>query len=225
MKRALGICGAAITVFAAYLPGCGNASDTTARQFNPAATAGAGGAAGSSGASGASGASTPAGGYAGSAGAPLIIGPIGGNGGGATTADAGFTYATWDQWDHSPGAINMKQLTVAALTSSTVDTLPCARNAAVGTQDMVTRVLETEADVTDTFNPDLFDTVVRFTTTNAGTGADSLPTAGTAQGVQVLLGVDYSCEDEIVFTFVEDPDAPGGFRVDFEVILDVVQNQ
>jgi hypothetical protein len=143
-----------------------------------------------------------------------------------TSADAGFTYATWDQWDHTPGAINIKQLTVPAQTSTAVDTLPCARNAAIGTQDMVTRVLQTEADVADTtFNPDLFDTVVRFAATNAGTGADSLPTAGTAQGVELLLGVDYSCEDEIVFTFVEDPDAPGGFRVDFEVILDVVQNE
>jgi hypothetical protein len=142
-----------------------------------------------------------------------------------TSADAGFTYATWDQWDHSPGAIDIKQLTVPAQTTSTLDTLPCARNAAVGTQDMVTRVIETKADVTDTFNPDLFDTAVRFTATSAGTGADSLPTAGTAQGVGLLLGVDYSCEDEIVFTFVEDADAPGGFRVDFEVILDVVQNQ
>ncbi len=143
-----------------------------------------------------------------------------------TSANAGFTYATWDQWDHSPGAINMKQLSVPAQTSTAVDSLPCARNAAVGTQDMVTRVLETKADVAaDTFNPDLFDTVVRFTATTAGSDAGSLPTAGTAQGVGVLLGVDYSCEDEIVFTFVEDPDAPGGFRVDFEVILDVRQNE
>jgi hypothetical protein len=143
-----------------------------------------------------------------------------------TTADAGFTYATWDQWDHSPGAINFKQLTVPAQSSTATNTLPCARNLGVGTQDMVTRVRETKADVADTtFNPDLFDTVVRFTATNAGTSADNLPTAGTAQGVELLLGVDYSCADEIIFTFVEDPDAPGGFRVDFEVILDVRQNQ
>lgn len=143
-----------------------------------------------------------------------------------TTAAAGFTYATWDEWDHSPGIIDFKQLTVPAQTTSATDTLPCARNAAIGTQDMVTRVLETEADVTsEDFNPDLFDTVVRFTVGIAGNSADNLPTAGTAQGVELLLGVDYSCEDEIVFTFVEDPDAPGGFRVDFEVIVDVRQNQ
>jgi hypothetical protein len=142
-----------------------------------------------------------------------------------TSADAGFTFATWDEWDHSPGIIDINQLTVPALTTSTVQTLPCARNAAIGTQKMVTRVLETKTDVSDTFNPDLFDSVVRFTATNAGTDAGSLPTAGSADGVGLLLGVDYSCNDQIVFTFVEDPDAPGGFRVDFEVILDVRQNE
>ena len=143
-----------------------------------------------------------------------------------TSADAGFTYATWDEWDHSPGIIDIKQLTVPAHTTSAVDTLPCARDAAIGTQQMVDRVLDTETDVTtEDFDPDLFDSVVRFTVTDAGPDAVSLPTAGTAVGVELLLGVDYSCEDQIVFTLVEDPDAPGGFRVDFEVILDVRQNE
>jgi hypothetical protein len=142
-----------------------------------------------------------------------------------TAADAGFTYATWDQWDHSPGTINMQQISVPAFTSSAAVTLACARNAAIGTQNLVTRVLDTKADVTDTFVPELFDTVVHFTQAGADSSAANLPTAGTANGVELLLGVDYSCADEIVFTFVEDADAPGGFRIDSEVILDTRQNQ
>jgi hypothetical protein len=142
-----------------------------------------------------------------------------------TSANAAFTYATWDEWDHSPGAINMQQINVKQFGTSDAASLPCARNAAIGTQGLVDRVLETKADVTDTFIPERFDTVVHFSLAASDSGAADLPTAGTAEGVELLLGVDYSCEDQIVFTFVEDPDAPGGYRIDHEVILDKRANE
>jgi hypothetical protein len=143
-----------------------------------------------------------------------------------TNADAGFTLGTWDAWDRTPGPINMQQTTVRAHSASAAATIGCARNAAIATQDLVDRVIATKTDVTDTtFNPDLFDSVVRFTLAASDSSGANLPTAGTAVGVELLLGVDYSCGDEIVFTLVEDPAAPGGFRVDHEVILDQIQNQ
>ena len=142
-----------------------------------------------------------------------------------TSADAGFTYGTWDEWDQSPGTVNMQQSSVPAFTTSEVVTVPCARNAAIGTQPLVDRVLETKADDTDTFIPERFDTVVRFTQASSDSDAAGLPTAGTANGVGLLLGVDYSCEDRIIFTLVEDPDAEGGYRIDHVVILDARQNE
>ncbi len=142
-----------------------------------------------------------------------------------TSADAGFTYGTWDEWDQSPGTVNMRQSSVPAFTASEVVTVPCARNAAIGTQPLVDRVLETKADDTDTFIPERFDTVVRFAQASSDSDAAGLPTAGTAKGVGLLLGVDYSCEDRIIFTFVEDPDAEGGYRIDYVVILDARQNE
>ena len=142
-----------------------------------------------------------------------------------TPYQAAFSYGSYDAWDRSPGAVNFEQLTVPANTSSTAATLPCARNVAVGTDDFVARVIATKADETATaFDPDAFDTTVHFSSAPAGSAAASLPTAGSAVGAQELLGVDYSCEDRLIFTFVEDPDAPGGFRIDYEVILDVIKN-
>ncbi len=85
-------------------------------------------------------------------------------------------------------------------------------------------MIATNADKTDTFDADAFDTVVHFSSAPSDSNAAALPTEGTALGREVLLGVDYSCADEIIFTFVQDPDAVGGFRIDFEVILDDTQD-
>lgn len=138
-----------------------------------------------------------------------------------TSYTAAFSYGTWDAWDRTPGTPNLQQLRLAPNTASEPATVPCARNAAIGTQDFVDRVIATKADeALDDFDPDAFDTVVRFSSAPSDSGAAGLPTEGTALGIEKLLGVDYSCADQLVFTFVEDPDAPGGFRIDFEVILD-----
>jgi len=134
-----------------------------------------------------------------------------------------FSFGTWDEWDRTPGAVTMQQLGVDAYTSTGPATLPCRRNAAIGTQDFVDRVVATDADDTVDFEPDFFDTVVRFSRAPSDTDPAGMPTEGTALGIEVLLGVDYSCEDQLVFTFVQDPQAEGGFRIDYEVILDDVQ--
>lgn len=133
---------------------------------------------------------------------------------------AAFSYGSWDEWDHSPGDATLEQLLLSPNSVSTAATVPCRRNAAVGTQRFVNRVLATQADDTDDFIPEAFDVTVHFSSAPTGSDAEQLPTAGTAAGVEVWLGVDYSCGDQLVFTFWEDPDAPGGFRVDYEVILD-----
>ena len=141
-----------------------------------------------------------------------------------TDADASFSFGTWNAWDRSPGAIDFQQNTVPAHTVSDAATLTCERNAAIGTDDLVERVLATSAADTDTFDPEAFDSVVHFSRAEGTSSAGELPTEGTALGLEVLLGIDYSCEDQIIFTFNADPDAPGGFRIDFEVIQDTLPN-
>lgn len=133
---------------------------------------------------------------------------------------AAFSYGTWDEWDRSPGPINFEQTIVGPRVTLAPVTLPCARNFAIGTQKLVDRVLLTDADDTDDFNPDAFDVVVHFSHGTSDTDVEAVPTRGTALGIEKLLGVDYSCQDQLVVTFVEDPDAEGGFRIDFEVLLD-----
>jgi hypothetical protein len=142
-----------------------------------------------------------------------------------TSLTAGLSYGPWDAWNRSPGEVQLLQVSVDPHATSPTQTATCARNLSVATQRFVDRVLATKADQTDTFIPEIFDTVVHFTRAPTDSDVSGLPTDGTAAGVELLLGIDYSCGDEIVFTFVEDPDAPGGFRIDHEVILDTVTNE
>lgn len=143
----------------------------------------------------------------------------------ATDYRASFSYGAYDAWENE-GEVQLQQLSVSPNTTSAVQTLTCRRNVAVGTQDFVDRVLETEADEgLAGFDPDRFDTTVHFSDAPTGSDAEFLPTVGTALGAEALIGNDYSCGDLLVFTFVEDPDEEGGFRIDLEVILDVDRSE
>jgi len=139
-----------------------------------------------------------------------------------TSARAAFSFGSYDAWDRSPGPVTLQQARVEAFTTNAPVSIPCRRNVAIAGEDFVRRVVITRADENlATFDPNQFAEVVHFSDAPAGDEpAASLPTAGTARGREVLLGVDFSCGDQLIFTFVEDPDAPGGFRVDFEVIRD-----
>lgn len=142
-----------------------------------------------------------------------------------TPYTAVFSYGTYNAWDHTPGPATLEQLRLDPYTSSTVTTVTCRRNAAVGTQEFLTRIVDVKADETDTFDADAFSAVVQFSAASSGSIAAGMPTAGTAEGQNRLLGVDYSCGDLLVFKFFVDADAPGGFRIDFEDILDVRANE
>jgi hypothetical protein len=137
-----------------------------------------------------------------------------------TPYTAAFSYGSWDAWDRSPpGPVQIRQLVLDANSSSAAATVTCARNFSIATTDFIDRANLVDAPSTLTnFNPDAYDTVVHFSNIPSGSSGAALPTIGTALGVGPLLGVDYECGDELIFTLVEDPDAPGGFRVDFSDI-------
>ena len=114
----------------------------------------------------------------------------------------------------------MQQLLLEAGNTSAPVTAPCRRQAAVGTQEYVDRVIDTDADNTPSFVPEALSINVNFSSAPLDSDLAAIPTEGTAEGVEVQLGVDFTCNDQIIFTFVQDPDAPGGFRIDFEVLAD-----
>jgi hypothetical protein len=142
-----------------------------------------------------------------------------------TSFRAIFTVMSWDSWDRTtPGPVGQTQQTLEAGETSSALTLPCRRNLAIGTQEPIDRILEIGLDNFGNLDVDLLDADVRFSSAPAGSDGENLPTAGTAAGREVLVGVDYSCADQLIFSLVEDPAAPGGFRVDYTVILDEIDD-
>ena len=136
---------------------------------------------------------------------------------------ASFTFGSWDSWDRNPpGPIDFQQLRLEANSASGAGTLTCARNVAIGTAELRQRALDDKSDEQTTFDADAFDTVVHFSDAAADSPLAAVATVGTAEGIGKLLGVDYTCADELMFTFVQDPAAKGGFRIDYTVIIDKV---
>lgn len=139
---------------------------------------------------------------------------------------ASFSFGTWDSLDRDPpGVVALQQLRVEANTTRQGIQLPCRRNSAIGTEEFVTRVVATSADDVDNFDPDAFDVDVHFSSAPIDSDAAALPTVGLAKGVEKLLGIDYACQDTLIFTFEQDPDAAGGFRIDFSVIASGADDQ
>lgn len=137
----------------------------------------------------------------------------------ATPYRAIFSFGSYNALDKTgPGPVALRQLRLEGLDTSASQTLTCRRNIAVGTQALIDRAVDTNADGDlANFDPDAFDIVVRFSDAAADSDAAGLPTVGTARGRDVLLGIDYVCSDQLIFTFVEDASAPGGFRIDYNV--------
>lgn len=130
-----------------------------------------------------------------------------------------FAFGSWNSLDRTPpGPVSLQQLRIEARQTVAPATLPCRRNFAIGTDELLQRVIDTNGTAAAGFDPDVFVSVVNFSSADANSDAATLPTAGTAAEFRALLGVDYKCGDRLIFTFQEDAAAPGGFRIDFELL-------
>lgn len=136
---------------------------------------------------------------------------------------ASFSYGGWNSLERNPpGAVNFQQLRLEAKSTHEPVDLACTRDISIATEEFYQRALDRNAHEAVDFDPDAFDTVVHFSDAPVESPLAAAPTVGTALGQTWRLGVDFACGDELIFTFVEDPDAPGGFRIDFAVIRAVV---
>lgn len=134
---------------------------------------------------------------------------------------ASFTFGTYDPLDRiTPGAVNLLQDRVEAKTTTEPAAVPCARAFAIGTDGLIQRATDTNAPLAlETFDAAVFTPDINFSSAPANDLAATLPTAGKVEGgFEVLLGVDYGCNDQLIFTFEEDETTPGTFRVKFSLL-------
>lgn len=132
-----------------------------------------------------------------------------------------FSYGTYDELDRDPpGPVALNQIRIEGNQTTAPVTVTCRRNAAIGTDAFIERCRNVQADRTvNNFDPDAFTPEVNFSSAGATGTAAGLPTEGTARGRMVKLGVDYGCRDRLFFIFEQDADAPGGFRIDYQLIV------
>jgi len=92
----------------------------------------------------------------------------------------------------------------------------CRRAVAVGSQRLIDLINDSGQNVADA---DALVVGVNFSGAAANDPEAAQPTEGTAESIEVFHGVDYPCGALLIFTFVQDADAPGGFKVEFGVIF------
>lgn len=134
---------------------------------------------------------------------------------------ASFTYGIFDALDKAtPGQVQIFQSRIEAGNNESPAAIICTRSFAVGTSEFINRALQVDADKVfgAAFDPDSFSPRVHFSSAPADSPLATTPIVGTAEGVEKLVGVDYNCLDRLIFTFRQDPDAEGGFRIDYSVI-------
>lgn len=140
---------------------------------------------------------------------------------------AAFIIAGYDAFVlNPPGEAQYQQLTVEGMQTESAISLDCARNVAIGTQALIERMTLAEQNQGTDFDPDLFSANVYFSSAPADSNAANLPTEGTAAGIEVKLGVDFGCSDQLIFTFEENETLVNGhrFRIDYELLHASTEN-
>lgn len=139
---------------------------------------------------------------------------------------ANFSFGTFDSLDRNPPAApTFQQQRVEANTTSATQTVGCRRNFAIGTAEFLERALVTGATNTASFDADLFIEGIAFSSAAPGSDAADLPTDGTGPSFEALLGVDFTCQDQLIVTFSQDATTSTGFRVSLQVLPDLAGTQ
>lgn len=137
-----------------------------------------------------------------------------------------FTYGAYDQLDAETIPTNFGQQRLEGLTSTAQISQPCRKTFSVGGDELIRLLNEHQnnsaINITD---PRALVRGVYFSSAPANDPLAAEPTEGTAQGMVLLNGVDFSCRRDniqaasggglLVFTFEQDSASPGGFRIDY----------
>ena len=146
-----------------------------------------------------------------------------------TNARAIFTFGSYNPLDQDGLPTNFGQLRLEANTASAQLAIPCRRIVSVGGPQLIALIEDTQnSPLINVVDDNALINGVNFSTAPLGDPLEAAPTEGTAAGIDLTVGVDFTCArtdilDQtgtglVIFTFDEDPGAPGGFSTTFEFI-------
>jgi len=126
-----------------------------------------------------------------------------------------FTFGSYDPLDKDTSPTNFGQLRLESGATSAVQNQPCRKVFSVGGEELIRLIQVRKLTVNDEHA--LVDGT-NFSGAPLGDPLEAVATEGTAVGRIDRAGVDYDCESVIVYTFEQDATAPGGFRIDANVV-------
>lgn len=126
-----------------------------------------------------------------------------------------FTFGSYDPLDKNTSPTNFGQLRLESGATSPVQNQPCRKVFSVGGEELIRLIQVRNLTVND--ERALVDGT-NFSGAPLGDPLEAVATEGTAVGRVDRAGVDYDCESVIVYTFEQDATAPGGFRIDANVV-------
>ncbi len=130
-----------------------------------------------------------------------------------------FTIGAFDDLDRDPpGDVSFQQLRIEGGTSQAPLTFSCFRDIAIGTQKLLDRIVDTSSNTAANFDDEAFVLGASFSSAPQGSPGEGQPDSGSVDPLVVRLGPDYTCDDQLIFTFEQNPD--GSFRIDYEVLRD-----
>jgi len=94
--------------------------------------------------------------------------------------------------------------------------LICDRTVGVGTQELIRQIRKFNRE--ENLNLPALKLGVGFSSAPVDDPLGVEPIEGTAEGINIYIGVDFPCESELLLFLEEDASAPGGFRIAFEVV-------
>ncbi len=142
-----------------------------------------------------------------------------------------FTFGAYDQLNTDTLPTTFGQLRLEGNTASGQVGQPCRKTFSVGGDELI-RLIELNRN-NPTIEPNITDERalirgVNFSSAPIGDPLAAEPTEGTALGLVLTAGNDYTCARTdirqttgnglLIFTFEQDAGAPGGFRIDFSFI-------
>jgi hypothetical protein len=137
-----------------------------------------------------------------------------------------FTFGAYDQLDNDTLPLNFGQLRLEGNSTSAQIVQPCRKTFSVGGAELIRLIEENrEKPTINITDENALIVGVNFSSAPLGDPLAAEPTEGSANGLVLTAGNDYTCArtdiDQvtgnglITFTFEQDASAPGGFRVDF----------
>lgn len=124
---------------------------------------------------------------------------------------ANFTFGSYDPTDQATVPV-FSQIRIEGNTSAAQQTQACRRTFSLGGAELERLIRFQKLQVNDA--PVLHEDVF-FSSAPAADPLAAAPTEGTAQQRVLLDGVDFTCSGLLMFVFVQDAGAPGGFRIDY----------